>query len=79
MCVLGICAGAAVKNMQTLQLSVVACKTSCTDTLAAALCARVPPAPPAAQRNAWKDVMGSYIRSREFSDDVARLRAQETR
>ena len=54
-------------------------KPSCADTLAAAWCARVPPAPPAAQLNAWKDVMGSYIRSREFSDDVARLQAQETR
>ena len=38
----------------------------------------MPPAPPAAQLSAWKDVMGSYIRSREFSDQIARLRAQES-
>ena len=37
------------------------------------------PAPPTGQLGAWKDVMGAYIRSREFADEVARLQAQEAR
>ena len=45
----------------------------------ALLCAVSLAAPPAGQLSAWKEVMGTYIRSREFSDEIARLRAQETR